>query len=413
MHSTGSILSLRTTSARPRTSSGPPSVAEIMWLATICFVFSNQNTDSPVSTLPLSGIGVGWTASYVEMRSLATIKSGAGSSFETCARSYISRTLPLAIRGRSASGGVTWRDATSGCGGPGGLYSGRPRGEERTVGCSQLPSIDSHCIYDVHTIAIATRNSSPGRPPSPSATRPIPRTDCACRRGRTSTRESECSARRPGPSGRAGSPRSMPLGPGWWPSPRTRPRRDRPRRSACPCARAPRPAPPVLPARTPRAPRAREQLDETPDVPALPRASIGLDERDRPRSVHRRSAPDPFSIVPLAGCVDPCERVVEAPDDLAGIAHVMGVVEDLVEIEPERAHSRVLGEHLAHRDALVPGALRQLLRDAVGVVARHPCRDEREQHALGEQRSVRQLEVLPHAPGIDRHPLDARRRAVL
>ncbi len=36
-------------------------------------VFSNQNTDRPVSTLPLSGIGVGWTASYVEMRSLATI----------------------------------------------------------------------------------------------------------------------------------------------------------------------------------------------------------------------------------------------------------------------------------------------------------------------------------------------------
>ena len=26
-------------------------------------VRSNQNTDSPVSTLPLSGIGVGWTTS--------------------------------------------------------------------------------------------------------------------------------------------------------------------------------------------------------------------------------------------------------------------------------------------------------------------------------------------------------------
>ena len=26
-------------------------------------VFSNQNADRPVSTLPLSGIGVGWTAS--------------------------------------------------------------------------------------------------------------------------------------------------------------------------------------------------------------------------------------------------------------------------------------------------------------------------------------------------------------
>ncbi len=26
-------------------------------------VFSNQKTDRPLSTLPLSGIGVGWTAS--------------------------------------------------------------------------------------------------------------------------------------------------------------------------------------------------------------------------------------------------------------------------------------------------------------------------------------------------------------
>ncbi len=43
--------------------SGTPSVAEIRWLATMWAVLANQNTDSPVSTLPLSGIGVGWTAS--------------------------------------------------------------------------------------------------------------------------------------------------------------------------------------------------------------------------------------------------------------------------------------------------------------------------------------------------------------
>ena len=61
---------------------------------------SNQKTDSPVSTFPLSGIGVGWTASYVEIRSLATIS-------RRSPRSYISRTFPLATRGRSARRVVT------------------------------------------------------------------------------------------------------------------------------------------------------------------------------------------------------------------------------------------------------------------------------------------------------------------
>ena len=38
-----------------------------------------------------------------------------------------------------------------------------------------------------------------------------------------------------------------------------------------------------------------------------------------------------------------------------------------------------------------------------------PACDEREQHALGEQRAVRQLEVLAHPLGVDRHALDQRR----
>ena len=62
-HSTGSICSLRTTSALPRTSSGTSSVSETRWFGTMCPVCSNQNTEMPVSTLPLPGIGVGWTAS--------------------------------------------------------------------------------------------------------------------------------------------------------------------------------------------------------------------------------------------------------------------------------------------------------------------------------------------------------------
>ena len=62
-HSTGSIFSRLTRSALPRRSSGTPSVAETKWLATMSFVRSNHSTDRPVSTRPLSGIGVGCTTS--------------------------------------------------------------------------------------------------------------------------------------------------------------------------------------------------------------------------------------------------------------------------------------------------------------------------------------------------------------
>ena len=63
MHSTGSISSRRTRSARPRNSAGTPSVALTKWLGTMSRVSPNQSTESPVRTRPLSGIGVGWTAS--------------------------------------------------------------------------------------------------------------------------------------------------------------------------------------------------------------------------------------------------------------------------------------------------------------------------------------------------------------
>src|SRR5829696_5363073 len=59
-------------------------------------VLANQNADSPVRTAPFPGMGVGCTTSYVEIRSLATMRIRSP-------RSYISRTLPLAIRGRSAA----------------------------------------------------------------------------------------------------------------------------------------------------------------------------------------------------------------------------------------------------------------------------------------------------------------------
>ena len=57
------MSSLRATIARPRASSGTPSVAEMKWFGTMCPVFANQNAERPVSTLPLSGIGVGCTTS--------------------------------------------------------------------------------------------------------------------------------------------------------------------------------------------------------------------------------------------------------------------------------------------------------------------------------------------------------------
>ena len=48
---------------RPRASSGTPSLTDSMWFGTIEVVRSNQNVDRPVSTAPLSGIGVGCTTS--------------------------------------------------------------------------------------------------------------------------------------------------------------------------------------------------------------------------------------------------------------------------------------------------------------------------------------------------------------
>src|SRR5664279_3913198 len=85
--------------------------------------------------------------------------------------------------------------------------------------------------------------------------------------------------------------------------------------------------------------------------------------------------------------VDPREHAVQAPDDLVRVAHVVVVGEDLVEVERQRTHALVAGQQVAQRGALVPRLLRQLLHDAVGVVAGHAAPHEREQDALGEQRA--------------------------
>ena len=62
---------------------------------------------------------------------------------------------------------------------------------------------------------------------------------------------------------------------------------------------------------------------------------------------------------------------------------------------------------------LVPGALRRLLDDPVGVVARAPGLDQREQRPLRVERAVRGLEVRAHPLLVNGHPLDHADRQVL
>jgi hypothetical protein len=84
------------------------------------------------------------------------------------------------------------------------------------------------------------------------------------------------------------------------------------------------------------------------------------------------------------------------------VAHERPRVEHRVEVELRRR----LGDQLAERPAGVPGALGGGLDDPVGVVARPPRLHQGEQRALGIQRTVRRLEVPPHAVGVHGHALD-------
>src|ERR1035437_8983339 len=89
-------------------------------------------------------------------------------------------------------------------------------------------------------------------------------------------------------------------------------------------------------------------------------------------------------------------------EDLASVAKVVGVVEDLLEVQLPAALVR--SEKIAQRDALIPAALAELLDNRIGPTARHARLDERQQNPLGEQRAVRQLEVGAHPLRIDDHP---------
>ena len=61
----------------------------------------------------------------------------------------------------------------------------------------------------------------------------------------------------------------------------------------------------------------------------------------------------------------------------------------------------------------VPRLLRRLLGDPVGLVARAALRDEREQHALAEQRAVREVDVRAHPLRVDDEAADDADREVL
>src|SRR5580692_7188279 len=75
---------------------------------------------------------------------------------------------------------------------------------------------------------------------------------------------------------------------------------------------------------------------------------------------------------------------VQPRQDLGRVAEVVRVIEDRAQVQV--AGPLVGGEQLAQRDALIPRALGQLLHDPVGLIARGPRLDERQQHALGEER---------------------------
>src|SRR3954452_6565659 len=100
---------------------------------------------------------------------------------------------------------------------------------------------------------------------------------------------------------------------------------------------------------------------------------------------------------------------VEPADDALGEPRVVPEVEQLVEVEPEGAG----GEQLAQMHAGVPRPLGVLLDDPVRLVARVAALDEREQHALGEERAVRDVEVRAHPVGMhDQAAHDADREVV-
>ena len=93
-----------------------------------------------------------------------------------------------------------------------------------------------------------------------------------------------------------------------------------------------------------------------------------------------------------------------------GVADVVAVVEDRVEVEPGGAV--VGGEQLAQRDALVPGPLGELLDDPVGVVAaeRRPRRGRagragrtaRRGSARGSRACARASTVMPSTSAMAR-----------
>src|SRR5579883_2001675 len=94
---------------------------------------------------------------------------------------------------------------------------------------------------------------------------------------------------------------------------------------------------------------------------------------------------------------------VETLEDGVDVTGERGEVERRVERVPaERGGDlRILADELAEVALLLPRAHRAALREPVGLVARQPGRDEREEDALAEEQAVARLEVAQHPPGED------------
>ena len=103
-------------------------------------------------------------------------------------------------------------------------------------------------------------------------------------------------------------------------------------------------------------------------------------------------------------------RHLQTLHHLRHVTDVVAVVEDGVEVELDAG---LLLEQRPQRRPSVPRLLGEALHDPVRVVALHALLDQREQHALGEQRAARELQVGGHPVGVHDHPARDAQREVL
>src|SRR3954454_19753728 len=106
----------------------------------------------------------------------------------------------------------------------------------------------------------------------------------------------------------------------------------------------------------------------------------------------------------MDGLLLPIERA-QPLEDGVDVTCVGGEVEDSFQIDAARERS--IGAHqLTEILLLVPGAPRVPLNEPVGLVAREPGFDEREQEPLAVEEAMARLQVAPHALLPNDQPFD-------